>query len=478
MKINTNMAAMLASSNLNRTQDNITTSLRRLSSGYRINKAADDAAGMAISQNMHAQIRGLQRASRNGADGISFIQTAEGALTETENILQRCRELSVQGANEVNTIEDKEAIQREIEALMAEIDRISSDTEFNTKSILDGTCCRQTSSDSIGVRVISMTDEVDLRTYGLTVTQETTQTTFTTGTIGMNPTDVFTEKGTIQINGEMIEIAAGETYEDAYAKIRDVCESMNIDVVPISGIGAGGVPVEAELAASNALYFQSTLYGSAYKIQVTTDSPVLATKFGVDNGSAVIGRDAAVTLDTGANSGFSKTATTFVEGGRVTVSDRDGFEMIFDVSQAEANTDARVTVLDAGFVAIQIGANEGQTIDISIPPVTCESLDIQYCNVCTQAGAQNCISKFNAAIEEVSAIRAKLGAYENRLDSATASLDTSSENLTEACSRIEDVDMSEEMTIYTQFTVLAQAGTSMLAQANNRPQTILQLLQG
>ncbi len=471
MKINTNVAAMLASSHLNWTQDKITTSLERLSSGYRINKAADDAAGMAISQNMHAQIRGLQRASRNGADGISFIQTTEGALIEVENMLQRCRELSVQAANTgVNTLADREAIQKEIDSLMDEIDRLSSDTEFNTKSILDGTCCRQTSSNNIGVRVISMTDYVPLTTYSMTVDQEATQTTFTSGALGMAPPDVFTQKGTIQINGEMIEIQEGETLEDAYAKIRDCCESMSIDVVPVNGGN------ETDLASATSLYFESNRYGAKYQIEMTTDSPYLAARLGVNGGTTVQGQDAKVTIDT--NSGFSKTATTFIEGGRVTVSDRDGFCMIFDVSEADPASTADVTVLDAGFVAIQIGANEGQTIDISIPPVTCESLGIQYCNVCTREGSQDAISKFNDAIEEVSAIRAKLGAYENRLDSATTSLDTTSQNLTEACSRIEDVDMSGEMTNFTQLSVLAQAGTSMLAQANNRPQTILQLLQG
>jgi len=473
MKINTNISAMLASSHLNRTQDKLTTSLERLSSGYRINKAADDAAGMAISQKMHAQIRGLERASRNGADGVSFIQTAEGALTETDNLLQRCRELSVQAANGgTMTIEDKEAIQKEIDSLMDEIDRLASDTEFNTKSILDGSCCRQTSSNNVGVKVISMTDYVGLTTYGLTVDRQATQSTFTTGTFGMAAGDEFTVAGQIQINGEIIKINPGETLEDAYAKIRDCCESMNIDVMPVDGAGE-----EAEIGAASALYFESKLYGAKYKIEVTTDSPVLAGLLGVDGGTYVPGQDAEVTIDTGSDSGFSKTATTFVEGGRVTVSDRDGFCMIFDVSKAEAGTDADVTVLDAGFVAIQIGANEGQTIDISIPPVTCKSLNIEHCNVCTVAGASDSISKFNAAIEEVAAIRAKLGAYENRLDSATKSLDITSQNLTEACSRIEDVDMSAEMTSYTQLSVLAQAGTSMLAQANNRPQTILQLLQ-
>jgi flagellin len=152
--------------------------------------------------------------------------------------------------------------------------------------------------------------------------------------------------------------------------------------------------------------------------------------------------------------------------------------MVFDVSKAAAGSDAAVTMLDAGYVSIQIGANEGQTIDISIPSVSVKALNIENANVCTLAGASSAISAFDDAINQISAVRAKLGAYQNRLDSAVSSLDVSSDNLTEACSRIEDVDMSEEMTRYTQYNVLVQAGTSMLAQANNQPQTILQLLQG
>ncbi len=217
------------------------------------------------------------------------------------------------------------------------------------------------------------------------------------------------------------------------------------------------------------------MYGASQKIQITTDNANLAAKLGV-NGAQEVRQDAKVTLDT--SSGFSNTATIFIDGGRVEVSDRDGFNMIFDVSEAAAGSTANMTMLDAGYVAIQIGANEGQTIDISVPPVTAEALNIQNCNVCTKEGAGKAISAFDDAISQISAIRSKLGAYQNRLDSAISSLDTTDQNLTEACSRIEDVDMSEEMTKYTQYSVLVQAGTSMLAQANNQPQTILQLLQG
>lgn len=471
MKINTNIAAIRANYNLNTVQKRLTDSTMKLSSGYRINKSADDAAGMAISRKMQAQIRGLKRAAQNGSDGISFIQTAEGALTEIESMLQRCRELSVQAANTgTTTIEDRQAAQEEIDALLEEIDRLATQTEYNTMNMLDGSCCRQYTSDNVGVKLVSATDDVKLTTYHLKVDTPATQTTMTTGTLAFTSTETVDKSaaGKIQINGESITVEEGQSYEQIYATLRDYCEMMNIDCVPVD---AGGE--ECDLSSATGLSLVSKLYGASHKISLTTDNPVLASKLGIDGASTVLGKDAEVTL----GNGFSNTATVFIDGGRVEVSDRNGFEMIFDVSDAEAG-DAAVTMLDAGYVSIQIGANEGQTINISVPPVTTQALNVEYNNVCSLEGATHAISSFDDAINQVSAIRAKLGAYQNRLDSAVSNLDTMHENLTEACSRIEDVDMSEEMTKYTEYSVLVQAGTSMLAQANNQPQTILQLLQG
>lgn len=473
MKINTNITALRANFNLNSVQSKLTASTSKLSSGYRINKAADDAAGMAISQKMHAQIRGLMRASKNGSEGISFIQTTEGALSEIENILQRCRELSVQAANGVNTIEDKQAIQAEIDSLREEIDRLSEQTEYNTMSMLDGSCCRQSSSSNVGVKLMLASDDVPLTSYKFKINSEAKQATALTGAINFTPSETVSgaAAGLIQINGESIDIKEGETYEDVYAKIRDYCEMMNIDAAPVDGTG-----VECELSKATNISFTSKVYGSSQKLNITTDNAELAQKLGINGLSVTQGADADVTLDT--KSGFSNTATVFVDGARVEVSDRDGFSMIFDVSKAAAGSDATVTMLDAGYISIQIGANEGQTIGVSIPAVNTITLNVNNCNVCTKDGASKAITAFDNAVQEVSSIRSKLGAYQNRLDSSITSLDTTSENLTEACSRIEDVDMSEEMTLYTQYSVLVQAGTSMLAQANNQPQTILQLLQG
>ena len=391
MKINTNISALRANFNLNSVQSQLTASTNKLSSGYRITKAADDAAGMAISQKMHAQIRGLQRASKNGSDGVSFIQTTEGVLSEIENMLQRCRELSVQAANgSVTTIEDKQALQNEIDSLMAEIDRLSKDTEYNTMSVLDGSCCRQSSSNNVGVKLIDASDDVALTGYKFKIVSEATQATAKTGALGFAPTDVVDKAtaGQIQINGEVIDIKEGQTFEDVYANIRDYCEMMNVDVVPVNAAG-----VECELAAATNLSFTSVIYGASQKLNITTDNANLAQKLGINGVQTTEGTDAKVTLDT--TSGFSNTATVFINGGQMEVSDRDGFRMLFDISNAKAGSDATVTMLDAGYVAIQIGANEGQSINISIPCVNTKTLDIENCNVCTVAGASSSISAFD-----------------------------------------------------------------------------------
>ncbi|MFW5667836.1 MAG: flagellar biosynthesis protein FlgL, partial [Acetivibrio ethanolgignens] len=172
MKINHNISALVANGHLRNTNKALDKSLERLSSGYRINRAADDSAGMAISQKMKTQIRGLEQASRNASDGISVIQTAEGALTEVEAMLQRARELSVQAANGTNTPEDREAIQSEIDQLKNEIQRISDDTEFNKKSLLNGDLDRKTHSDNTKVKLVSLSDQVNSQQYKITVTKE------------------------------------------------------------------------------------------------------------------------------------------------------------------------------------------------------------------------------------------------------------------------------------------------------------------
>ncbi len=469
MKINHNISALSTNSHLSQVNERLAASLERLSSGYRINKAADDSAGMAISQKMKSQIKGLEQASRNASDGISLIQTAEGALTETENILQRIRELSVQASNDTNTLEDREAIQKEIDQLLDEVNRIADTTEFNTKTLLDGSCERKTYSNNTAVTVISMSDEVEVSNYKITDvvvgTQAKVECTGISPSLTGGNGATADMAGTININGEDVEIVEGDTLSDIYQKIRNTCDNLNIDVQPLSGSDP------ASIDSANALSFATRRYGAGQKIEIYSDNAVLASSIGIGTSLSATGTDAQIKL----GEGFETTATYRTDGNDVYVTDLEGFEM--KIHLEEGAGDATLTVLDAGYMTLQIGANEGQTVEISVPEVSTTTLGLDLLNVCTREGAQEAINLLDSAIEMVSSVRAKLGAYQNRLDSAIASLDTSALNLTEAESRIEDVDMAEEMTQLTQLQVLSQAGTAMLSEANNKPQMILSLLQ-
>jgi flagellin len=480
MKINHNISALKSNIKLQRTNEAMEKSVERLSSGYRINRAADDAAGMAISQKMKTQIRGLDQASRNASDGISVIQTAEGALNEVESMLQRMRELSVQAVNETNTAEDREAIQLEIDNLSAEIDRISEDTEFNTKKLLNGDSDRKTYSRSTKVSIVSASDAVTAKGYKITVTGVGQKEKITA------PNEISDSvapvSGKITINGETIEIEKGSSIAEVYAQLRDLGSTVNVDIYTTDGAGD---PSTVEQGAY--LNFESKEAGSARKVEVYCENDALADFLGIDTilkaDDDNAGKDAEVTLLTDEDdaSAFSMTATVAADGNKVTISDKNGFEMTVMIDNnaldEEDPLEVDLTVLDAGPMVLQVGANEEQTVSISIPKVDAESLGIANVNVGNTNDAGQAISLFDKAINTVSSVRAKLGAYENRLEHAISNLDTSNENMTEALSRIEDLDMAEEMSNYTQLNVLSQAGTSMLAQANQMPQNILSLLQ-
>ena len=496
MQINHNISALIANAHLKRTNNALDKSLEKLSSGLRINHAADDAAGMAISQKMKTQIAGLEQASRNASDGISVIQTAEGALGEVQAMLQRARELSVQAANGTNTVEDKQAIQEEIDQLMTEIDRISTDTEFNTKPLLDGSVGRKSYSSNTNVKLISVSDAVDPKKYTIkeiTVGKSAkiqADNVIDIGTVKDDVTGIevpgIAVEGSVVINGETVEINKGDTKDEIMEKLRTVCEYSNIELSEKEG----------------RLNFKTLEAGVDQKIVIHCESDELAKKLGINSltdvtnstdpfglGKTAIGKDAVVTIDKGENADFSATTTVVADGNIVKITDSDGFEMKIAINGTKKDengkeveikqpiTNVTLSVLDAGPMLIQIGANEGQTVELNIAEVSSETLGLAHLNVLTQDGASEAITMLDEAINMVSGVRSKLGAYQNRLEHAVANLDTSAQNLTEALSRIEDVDMAEEMANYTQKNVLSQAGVSMVSQANERPQNILSLLQ-
>lgn len=501
MRINHNMSAIKANSTLGRTNSLLDRSMERLSSGYKINRAADNAAGLAITQKMRTQIAGLEQSSQNASDGISVIQTAEGALNEVSAIVQRMRELSVQAANGTNTTNDRAAIQDEINQLSEEINRISTSTEFNTKTLLDGSSDHKSYSDHTSVSLISMSETVEIKEYNLNVIQDARQAVLVGGTMSDNSDISEEEAGSLIINGITVEIKEGQTIEEVYDNIRNTCDGINVKAFFSEGsYEEEGDPDFAGYTAKSAsdggyLTFVTKEYGSTASLEVYCNNEALRDRLGISQeGAYAKGIDAKVAL----GEGFRETATVTSNGTVITVRDVNQFEVQFEVEPGAAHSpfsdasmdgtemeeeplgdeyEVGITILKAGPLDLQVGANEGQTMSVAIPRVDVKALGLQNVNVCTQAGAESAIGVCDRAIVEVSSVRAKLGAYQNRLDHAISNLELTGENMTEAMSRIADTDMAKEMTQYTQQNVLSQAGVAMLSQANERPQNILSLLQ-
>lgn len=468
MRVNTNISAIIANSQLQISDSNLSKSLERLSSGLKINHSADDSAGMAIASRMRSQIKGLNQASRNASDGVSVVQTAEGALGEIENMLQRQRELAVQGANATYTDEDREALQEEVESLQAEIERIARDTEFNRKPLLDGTLDRRRYTDVEGITVFQVSDGVEANKYQIRITSEGKQATVTTAN-AVPAGFVASDSGTIRINGYPIHIEAGDTTNDILTKLTTTADKLDM----IFGY-----------TADDKITLTTEEYGSSAKLALSCDTDELANAFGINKTDVYQqGTDMTATLLTGTGGtrvGFSNTAILATDGNKATITDKSGFSMTFKVEPGSIGSTATTVsadITDIGTMSLHVGANEGQVMRVRIPEIGLEELGIDKLNYYTELGCGKAISKIDDAITMISSARASLGAYQNRLDASMSNLDISQENLTASISRIEDVDMAKEMTEYTKYTVLQQAGTSMVAQANERPQTILQLLQ-
>lgn len=481
MKINHNIAAVLANSRLKTTEKGLSNSVGKLSSGYKINSSKDNPAGFAIAHKMSTQLRGLERASDNALDGVSAIETAEGALNEVQSMVQRLRELAVQSANDTYTLEDREAIQIEAEKLQEEIQRVSEETEFNKKSLLDGSFDTRAYSNTDGVSASLISDAVSPGNYQFTVTGVASKTTVQAGTIDTSAFGVAENaatKGSVGINGVNVEISTSDTVQDVYTKIRETAEIAGVNVT-MSG---------------NSLTFTSEEYGSKWDVEITATPSAIASALGLTSTTKTTGEDASITLIQDTNTAdtqslFQNTASCTCDGQYVKITDRGGFEMTIKVENEKyqdivgnsnatlVGTTTTVAVKDFGYMSLQIGANENQIMDVRIPNMSLENMGIEKLNYLTFESSSRAITQVDNALSFVSSVRAKLGAYQNRLEYTISSLDVADESLTSAYSRIMDVDMAEEMTKYTQYNVLQQAGVSVLAQANDLPQTVLQLLQ-
>lgn len=397
LRIYQNIESVNAHRQLTVNQGNLSKSIERLSSGLRINRAGDDAAGLAISEKMRGQIRGLKQAQRNAQDGISLIQTAEGALQESHSILQRMRELAVQAANDSNTLTDRKEIQKEMNQLLSEIDRIADNTQFNTQNLLDGS---------------------------------------------------FT--------GKIIHIGANENQNLA----------LNFSTMRTDGIGGGVTPAAAATADVGGVTFtakQAGLAGNSITVEFVDPA-------GNDKALSVAVSGNAITVNLGTDGTGGITSTV------------DGIVAAINGSaEASALVSAGGTgstpVSAVGSTSLANGTDAVADATVKIADLLVADPDTATTGgVLDQASADVAITNIQKAIEQVSAERSKLGAYQNRLEHTIANLGTSAENLQAAESRIRDVDMAAEMMDFTKNQILQQAGVAMLAQANQAPQAVLQLL--
>lgn len=534
MRINTNVNALLAWRNLNTTNNAMARNIERLSSGYQINRAADDAAGLAIASRMQVQIRGLRTAQRNAQDAISLVQTAEGGLIEVESMLQKMHDLALEASNDSKTMDDRLKIQDEINQLIDEIDRIAGTTEFNTKKLLDGSLSSQgvsttfqdnsTDGAAAGLSRVSASAAATVGSYKVTIGvsddgggNAVVTAAADRGTVlaaiddggngvslgnadqklvesGLQNGDVVTIRG--KVGGEEVfaslQVDSETTFQNLYDTIKvtfsatevgvadgteeirswdHATNNLQADAFYIKGQdGYAHAITDVQIAAEGSDGTARTSFNDAFRLTEVQQA--------ADAGDYILELEGPNNLKeyrafkSGSTVEIGHLSLTFA--GEIVVGDDGGGNHVAGTAQVTvAGFDGRATM--------QIGANAGQTMDIGVDDMSARALNLidgngQKLRVTTKAAAAETLDTVKAALEQVSNQRSKLGAYQNRLEHTIQNLSVAEQNLSEAHSRIRDADIALEMVGFTRSQILLQAGTAMLAQANMAPQTVLQLL--
>ncbi|MBL8328408.1 MAG: flagellin [Rubrivivax sp.] len=477
--INTNVSTLTAQRNASRVQGDLSTAINRLSSGLRINSAKDDAAGLAISERMTTQIRGINQAARNANDAISLAQTAEGALGSAANNLQRIRELAVQSANATNSASDRAALQSEVSALIAEIQRVGTQTEFNGIKLLDGSFSAQTFQVGANSgQVITVAGITDARAASLgkhtlvadgTVTGNVvagatngiaaeTDLVITTGGLSTSPISYAANAGADAI------AAAINTGTSGLGVTATATNSTNLSLLSAAGnvsFTLNGQNVAATVADRNDL---SNLVSAINGVAATTGVTATFTSPNAKNDITLTttdGRNIALGAFANATAGNDSIVfggTTLTEGGTVAAVKTGTIELVsskgaISTAGADATVFGAAGVNNSSFAAVA-------AIDIS-----------------SFTGASNALSVIDSALSQVNGGRADLGAVQNRFQATISNLETTSENLSASRSRILDADFAKETAAMSRAQVLQQAANAMVAQANQLPQQVLQLLQ-
>ena len=507
--INTNIASLNAQRNLDRTQSDLATSLQRISSGLRINSAKDDAAGLAITERFTAQIRGLNQAARNANDGISLAQTTEGALAEVSNNLQRLRELAIQSANATNSASDRQALDNEAQQLIAEIDRVALQTTFNGTKVLDGSFVAQAFQIGANANETVTVSSVNARTASLgafatvSSTAASDQRALTAlnfaGTAIGDANQLEADELVINNNGVSAPLADGVSFNP-------VAGLSSQSAIAIANAINGSVPGVTASADANVINLGAVTGQTLASGDFTINGVSIAGTFqNGDSDGALVAAINGVQNQTGvtaALNGSSQLVLTAADGRNVTLAqDASGLAgdmfasaahattadltgavaVVFDADAAASTLTVRstvsmtsgsaITVADGGSgAAAEIGLVAGST-------AVSTANALASVNVLTAASSQAALATIDTALDSVSSSRSTFGAVQNRLESTIRNLQTNSENLSAARSRIQDADFAAETARLTRAQILQQAGVSILAQANSAPQSVLALLQ-
>jgi flagellin len=440
--INTNIASLNAQRNLTESQSSLNTSLERLSTGLRINSAKDDAAGLAISERFTTQIRGLDQAQRNANDGISFAQTAEGALGTVGDALQRIRELSVQAINDTNSASDRQALNNEVGQLIAEVNRVSSSTQFNGQNILDGSLEDLTFQVGANQNQTIKVDGVDARSSQLGARISTS------GSI--TETNAAAATG-IVINGISIDTSDASDVNGVIAAINAEFGNTGVQAQKANSVDTG------ELAIADG---SVEINGASVTIDTTDAASITAS---VESINALTNQTGVTAREVGTGIALSNEDGSDIEivgdalDGAGSSTYQAGITLAGDVSQGAFTADGTFTVV-TGTDALGAAQTDQTLTDV---------------DVLTGANANESLLTLDFALQQINGQRAELGAVQTRFESTIDNLSITSENLSAARSRIQDADFAAETANLTRAQILQQAGTSILAQANSIPQNVL-----
>ena len=472
--INTNISSLTAQYNTSKTQNDLATAIQRLSSGMRINSAKDDAAGLAISDRMTAQIKGLNQAARNANDGISLAQVAEGALGSVTGNLQRMRELAVQSANATNSSSDRAALQQEVAQLQTEIDRVSTQTQFNGINLLDGSfTAQQFQVGANSGQTITVSSIASARASALGVYQGFNLVTQPIGTANNTPQAL-----TITV-GAGGPVSLGSVAIDAKAQA--------------AAITSGNVPgLVATANAANVAAATSTAAATGPGTAVYTINGVAISLAGVNGAGALAGNRANAVAAINAQSAATGVVASDTGSG-VSLAAADGRNISLGYApggftgSAAADFGLSAAPVTGGTLNLSYSAPGGVSGSVvfaqtgglnSSTAIASTGTSVSAMDISTVAGSNAALTSIDAALQTVNSTRAALGAVQNRFSTTIQNLQTGSENLSASRSRIQDADFAAETANLSRAQVLQQAGTAMVAQANQLPQQVLQLLKG